>query len=311
MSDEVKLSREERTQLEAANAEALEKEIAELASHYEGGRWDFKAFWLHSDRIHDIFRRIKPLRKNDRARLWEAFSQAREAVREKQEAERRYHQWLFEKRKGSVLGCMEELEELLDRPSKEDSDIEQILFLQDSLRLMAEPGWQGYPDTPEIALVSMRRGVKASEKENAETKRLSSKLRRKAARFLEKGAEEKFRELSRRMEELKDKKAGVSGQKLKGRIREIRTAIMCPILLREQKELLLKRAEELAGGKASLEETEGGRAEATVPAEERVEGGTRDKSVVPPVETDRDAAKQRDVDALLNEIEMSVARKKG
>ena len=305
MSDEVKLSREERTQLEAANAEALEKEIAELGSHYEGGRWDFKAFWLHSDRIHDIFRRITPLRKNDRARLWEAFSLAREAVREKQDEERKYQQWLFYKRKEAVEGCMEELEELLEKPSKDDSDIEQILFLQDSLKLMSEPGWQGYPDTPDAALVSMKSGRKASEKENSEIKRLCSKLKKKAAKFLEKGAEEKFEELSRRMEEIKFKKGSMSGQKLKSRVREIRNSILCPILLRDQKELLLKRAEEIAGGKGAAGEQGHDEDEAASPPDVPKNG------VSSPPDRDQDAVKQRNVESMLNEIEMSFARKKG
>lgn len=311
MNEEVKLSREERTQLEAANAEALGNEIAGLSGHYQGGLWNYKAFWIHSDRIHDLFKRMTPLKKSDRARLWEAFTAAREVVREKQDGERRYHQWLFEKKKEAVQGCMEELEELLEKPSKEDPDIEQILFLQDSIRLMSEPGWQGYPDTPDVALLSTRLHQRASDKENSEIKRVCSKLRRKAAKFLEKGAEEKFAELTICIDRIKSERGRTGVQKLKSRLREFRNRVLCPILLREQKEQLLKRAEEMLEGAGGLEDLAREEPEQAAPGTPVVQDDGGNSKSAAPAPTPGSVKAPAGVDAILSELEMSVARKKG
>lgn len=312
MADQVKLSREERTQLEEANAEALEKEIAGLGDHFVKGRWDYRAFWAHSDRIHETFKKITPLKKSDRARLWDLFSDVREKVREKQDAERRYIQWLSDMRHDAVRGFIEEMEEILARPSKSDSDIEEIIYLQDSLRLMTQEGWQGFPDTPDVAMASQRMAGSPAGRDAAEMKRSALKSRKKSSQFLERGAAEKFAFLEKEIAEIEEKGGQMSQARMKSRMREIRKGILCPILLGEQKERLLRKVEGIMGASEPGLEDEAalsGPAGRTGPGA----GGGPEGGASKPAGKIAGGSKRKskpEVEALLGEIEMSLSRKK-
>lgn len=312
MTDQVKLSREERTQLEDANAEALGKDIAELVEHFSEGRWDYRAFWAHSDRIHETFKKITPLKKSDRARLWDLFSDAREKVREKQDAERRYSQWLSDRRREAVRGYMEEMNEILAKPSKSDSDIEEIIFLQDALRLMTQEGWQGFPDTPDVAMAAFRTAGSQAGREAAEIKREIQKSRKKSSQFLEKGAQEKYAALEKEIAEIEDKGGRVSPARLKARLREVRKGVLSPILLGEQKERLLKRIEGMTGVPEAGQEEQAAEtvsaAEKKPAAKARAEAGSARKAEK--IAGGRNRKPGTEVEALLGEIEMSLSRKK-
>jgi len=311
MTDQVKLSREEIAQLEEANAEALEREIASLAGHRAGGSWRYREFWAHAARIHDSFRRMKPLRKSDRARLWIVFTEVRELVKSRQEQERKYSEWLTGIRREAVEGVTSEVEELLASPGKEDSDIEELIHLQEAMRLMAEGDWSGFPDTPQVSLIVHRLKTNEGGRESEEIKKTLSKLRRKVSQFLDKGAAAKISEISALIGELREKGGSPASHSRKGRAREIRNSILSPMLLRDQKEKLLKELDEALNPPGAAE---GRETERELEAVEKMAETSPEGAAVPEKDEKAKPGRRKEkarVEALLDEIESAVSKKKG
>jgi len=72
-----------------ANASAIESELGSLASGHWAGfmRRDYGAFWEHAKEISHTFKTLKPIRREDRERLWQKFSGLCEETRSKQNDE--------------------------------------------------------------------------------------------------------------------------------------------------------------------------------------------------------------------------------
>jgi len=76
------------------NAQSLESEITHLQCDYGAlpilePRYD--EFWAHARRISAMFKTLKPLFREDRERLWAAYSAACEEVKGAQARERESH----------------------------------------------------------------------------------------------------------------------------------------------------------------------------------------------------------------------------
>ena len=72
-----------------ANASTIESEIGSLSSGHWAGfmRRDYGAFWGHAKEISHMFKTLKPLRREDRERLWDKFSGLCEETRNKKNDE--------------------------------------------------------------------------------------------------------------------------------------------------------------------------------------------------------------------------------
>jgi len=71
-----------------ANAKAIESEIQSISSgHWDWFKRQYKDFWVHARQISEMFKTLKPLRKEDRERLWEKFNSVCEEVKRKQRSE--------------------------------------------------------------------------------------------------------------------------------------------------------------------------------------------------------------------------------
>jgi hypothetical protein len=321
MNEIDKLSREEKAQLEAANAEALEKEVASLGRHLESGGWNYRAFWEHSDIIHKAFQRVRPLSSADRKRLWKIFSMARDLVKQKQDVERKYTKWLLGLRREAIKGYLQELNELLQKESKNNEDVDLILHFLESLNLMMKEGWEGYPDTPDVAMLSCRSEGKYSGREMMEEASSLEKLRKKCAAFLSEESRKMFDAIALKIAEAEKRSAELSSGRLKSLTRELKNEIFVPILNKSQKEKLLRRVEKLqkmTGRITGDSEENGNRGEEKAAAEDRrsrsEEAGFL-KNAPPaagllPAEKIRRTVKSREVEALLTAIEMDLLKRK-
>jgi len=72
-----------------ANAKAIESEIQGLETPQSGSPTeDSQRFWAHVRHISEMFKSLKPLLRDDRARLWARFSCLCEEAKERQQKER-------------------------------------------------------------------------------------------------------------------------------------------------------------------------------------------------------------------------------
>ena len=70
------------------NAKAIESEIQSILSgHWDWFKRQYKDFWIHARHISEMFKTLKPLRKEDRERLWGKFNSVCEEVKRKQQSE--------------------------------------------------------------------------------------------------------------------------------------------------------------------------------------------------------------------------------
>jgi hypothetical protein len=73
-------------------AQANAKVIASEIQSFESGHWDFfnrqyKDFWAHARKISEMFKTLKPLRRDDRERLWEKFNVYCQEIKQRQKTE--------------------------------------------------------------------------------------------------------------------------------------------------------------------------------------------------------------------------------
>lgn len=90
------------------NAKVIDSEIQALKS----GHWHFfnrvyKDFWAHAREISEMFKTLKPLRKEDRERLWDRFSSVCEEVKRKQNSEHENLKTKSEQHRNSILSKIE------------------------------------------------------------------------------------------------------------------------------------------------------------------------------------------------------------
>lgn len=81
----------------AQNALTIEKEIDSLSNgHWDMFKKDYRSFWEHAKKISQLFKTVKPIKKEDREELWTKFSSACDEAKRKQQSE---HQDRFAKSK--------------------------------------------------------------------------------------------------------------------------------------------------------------------------------------------------------------------
>ena len=86
------------------NAKILESEIDKLKS----GHWDwfertYKSFWDNAKQISQMFKTIKPLKSEDREKLWNSFSEACENAKRKQQSEREKRQFKSKEHRNDII----------------------------------------------------------------------------------------------------------------------------------------------------------------------------------------------------------------
>jgi len=70
------------------NAEAIESAIRSLdSSHWDWFKRQYKEFWAHARDVSAMFKSLKPLRREDRERLWGEFNSTCEEVKRKQHSD--------------------------------------------------------------------------------------------------------------------------------------------------------------------------------------------------------------------------------
>lgn len=89
-----------------SNASAIESELGSLASGHWAGlmRRDYGAFWKHAKQISHMFKTLKPLRREDRERLWHKFSGLCEETHSKQNDENETRRIKSKIHRDNILG---------------------------------------------------------------------------------------------------------------------------------------------------------------------------------------------------------------
>lgn len=87
-----------------ANAKAIKCAIQSLAGgHRDWLKRQYKEFWAHARQVSDMFKALKPLRREDRERLWEEFSSVCEEVKRKQHSEHDSRKFKSEQHRGDII----------------------------------------------------------------------------------------------------------------------------------------------------------------------------------------------------------------
>lgn len=87
-----------------ANPKAIESAIQSLAAgHWDSFKRQYKEFWAHARQVSDMFKTLKPLRPEDRERLWEKFSSVCEEVKIKQHSEHDNRKFKSEQHRSDIL----------------------------------------------------------------------------------------------------------------------------------------------------------------------------------------------------------------
>jgi hypothetical protein len=88
-----------------ANAKAIESELGSLASGHWAGlmQRDYGAFWGHVKHISHMFKTLKPLRREDRERLWQEFNGLCEETKSKQHDENKNRKFKSEQHRSDIL----------------------------------------------------------------------------------------------------------------------------------------------------------------------------------------------------------------
>ncbi len=90
-----------------ANAHSLEGEIQSLASQHWSGimctQRDYGAFWAHAKEVSQMFKTLKPIRREERERLWQKFSAACEETRDRQNSENEGRRFKSEQHRSDIL----------------------------------------------------------------------------------------------------------------------------------------------------------------------------------------------------------------
>jgi len=87
-----------------ANARAIESEIQSLSSgHWDWFKRQYKDFWAHARQISHMFKTLKPLRREDRERLWDKFSTVCEEAKRKQRSEHEDRKFKSEQHRNDII----------------------------------------------------------------------------------------------------------------------------------------------------------------------------------------------------------------
>ncbi len=88
----------------SANAAAIESQIQSLKSgHWNLFKRQYKDFWAHAKQVSQMFKTLKPIRRDDRERLWEMFSAICEKTKRKQHSEHENRKYKSEQNRGYII----------------------------------------------------------------------------------------------------------------------------------------------------------------------------------------------------------------
>lgn len=237
MAFDGKLNREEIEQLSDENAKFLEREVSSLSLLLNEKKLNAKVFWKRCKDIHSLFKRITPIRKEDRKKWWEEFKNIRELAKKRIDKETYIQDFVTKKLEKEVGILVSEMKEILGNPQREPYEIEYLIFLSSQLNSFLKGDFSNLPDTPDLSLIRCYLDIKPKiAKENLKEIR---KVVKKAHRFLESLSLKLFsncRDLidKVRNNETSDKEKKVVLKKLREEI------IISPLLKKEQKDIIVK-----------------------------------------------------------------------
>ena len=86
------------------NASKLEREIGGLShGHWDMFKRDYRGFWAHAKKISQLFKELKPLKKEDREGLWSKFSLTCDETKQRQKSENKDRVWKSERLRDDIL----------------------------------------------------------------------------------------------------------------------------------------------------------------------------------------------------------------
>ena len=92
-----------------ANAEALKREISKLKDgHWNMLQREYGSFWKHNKEIRILFKTLKPLRREDRERLWTELNDVCDEVRRREEDARTNRRMRSQQERNIVMGILNE-----------------------------------------------------------------------------------------------------------------------------------------------------------------------------------------------------------
>lgn len=249
MTKEIKLSKEEFNQLAEENAQLLNKRILLLSELLKKKNLNSKKFWIQSKEIHLLFKKITPLHNADRVHLWKLFEDVREEAREKFKKEKLYEKVIEKRFEIEINSLIDELSTLIKSDTNKPFEIEYVLFLSQQLSSLLRGDFENLPDSPDLAFVLARRkGRKLLNKS------LIGRIERylmKCQTFLDTASNQKFCEIMESIQSLS--KSETPKNKTKNLMKQIRKEISHPILVKDQKEKLIKEIK-ISFGEAAFKE---------------------------------------------------------
>jgi len=295
----IKLSREQIKQLSDANAESLQKEIVELKMLGVKEDLNYKDFWRKSEGIHSIFKKITPLEKSERRRLWILFQEVREKVKEKQAKEKEVEKRVFEKTSKEIISLLEEVKEIIAKEAAEPYEVETLLFSLEQIKLVSKGDISALPDTPEKSFIIFRLKKKLVYEENLEKE--IAKTIKEADKWLKNVAKIKFEEIKASLNKLEVEIDLLPLSKLKKALKTISNEIMGPYLVKQQKEELKNQIVRLS---EKMEKGKKDNSSEKIPKEKQ-EAKAKEEE---PAQQKIGSKKMKEVKILLEELEQSILK---
>lgn len=88
----------------AQNASRLEREIDSLSNgHWDMFKRDYRSFWAHAKSISQLFKQLKPIKRDDREGLWSNFSSICDETKQKQQSEHNERVWKSERLRNDIF----------------------------------------------------------------------------------------------------------------------------------------------------------------------------------------------------------------
>lgn len=145
------------------NARSLEAEINRLQSDYSGplGLWcQYRDFWAHARRISTMFK--KPLLREDRERLWSAFSDAYEETKTAQAREREARLHDSREKRELVMSKIREAYFQAARAASSAEFAQADALLSEALAWMKN-GWEGFNTVTQLISSTISTGIMTRE----------------------------------------------------------------------------------------------------------------------------------------------------
>lgn len=124
------------------NASNIKSEIDTLESgHWDMFKRDYKSFWAHSKQISQLFKNLKPIKKEDREDLWSRFSTVCEEAKNKQQSDYQNRVWKSERHKKDIMSEIASAE-VVYLPGVFAPDVKELKWqgqkLKEAARMLSE-----------------------------------------------------------------------------------------------------------------------------------------------------------------------------